>query len=57
MNTQTCESCIHFHQHYIRHRRGSYAKTGSGHCDHPMIKLRRNTAKSCDNWKPNEHKK
>ena len=47
---QTCATCKHFYQHYVRHGRG-YLKAGSGHCVHPRIKLRQNDTPACKNYR------
>ena len=46
---QSCATCKHFYQHYVRHGRG-YVKTGSGHCVYPRIKLRHDDTPACKHY-------
>ena len=46
----TCGSCIYFHQHYSRYRRGQYGWVSCGHCGHGRIKHRKPYTKACDCW-------
>lgn len=51
-STNTCSDCQYFHQHYVRHRNGTYGKTGFGHCSRPRIKIRKPGVPACDKFLP-----
>lgn len=54
MNANTCKTCKHLRQHYVRRSRG-YAWTNCGHCVYPRLKLRRPDTTACDKFRPACH--
>ena len=52
MDPLTCADCQRFHQHYVRVGRGTYRKTGLGHCSYPRLKSRRSTFPACEKFLP-----
>ncbi|MBQ8835337.1 MAG: hypothetical protein IJ001_10535 [Oscillospiraceae bacterium] len=46
MECQTCESCVHFRQHYVVDEQRCMA-VNCGHCVYPGLKHRRAYAKAC----------
>lgn len=42
----TCQDCIHFHQHYVLDEQSCTAVV-CGHCAHPRLKHRRPDAAAC----------
>lgn len=53
---QTCETCIHYRQYYIR-MGYRYNAIHSGHCVYPKGKLRYAETRACRNYKEKENKK
>ncbi len=51
---QTCQTCKHFYQHYVKVSEDYYFQCGSGHCVYPRSKLRYNDTKACQNYVPTE---
>ncbi len=46
----TCGSCKHFRQHYIKFGR-RYLEIAYGHCVYPRLKRRNTQAKACEHFK------
>ena len=49
MNNQTCETCVHFHQHYSL-KDGKVTRVFCGHCTFKSPKTKRPYAKACENY-------
>lgn len=50
MEKRTCETCIHFCQHY-RKAKTRYVKVHCGHCIYPRVKTRMPDTKACDKYR------
>lgn len=46
---QTCETCKHFRQHYIKFGK-RYQPIHYGHCVYPRLKKRETITPACVNW-------
>ena len=59
MKEKTCETCVHFHQHYTKpaDKADTYIWTMWGHCVYPRIKARQTNKKACEHYKPKETEK
>ena len=50
MDSPICQSCFHFHQHYIMDAQRCTA-VNCGHCSYPHTKHRNADTKACQNYK------
>lgn len=53
MESNTCETCKHFYQHYTKWGKG-YHINAFGHCTYPRIKIRKSDTPACPHYKPRE---
>lgn len=53
MGNNTCQSCEHFRQHYIKLEDGYYL-SAFGHCVYPLIKVRKQNHPACEKFSPRE---
>ncbi|MCI8497575.1 MAG: hypothetical protein HFE85_04925 [Clostridiales bacterium] len=49
MEKETCKTCKHFVQHYIR-RQNRYEELERGHCKHPRLKDRQTNTPACQHY-------
>ena len=49
MDKQTCQTCVHFHQHYSL-KNGKVTRVFCGHCIFPKVKSTRPYTKACENY-------
>ena len=49
MTNETCQTCIHFHQHYSL-KDGKITRVFCGHCTFTAPKPKRTFTKACDNY-------
>ena len=49
MNDKTCQTCLHFHQHYTL-KCGKLLRVFYGHCVFPTAKPKRPFSKACENY-------
>ena len=49
MFQNTCNTCIHYRQHYTFDRRKIF-RVYCGHCTYPKVKTKRPDAKACENY-------
>ncbi len=48
----TCQSCLHFRQHYILFDANWYSPAGCGHCVYPRLKHRPPQHPACVHFSP-----
>ena len=53
MEQATCESCVHFHQHYALDQKHIF-RVYCGHCVLAKAARKRPDTKACENYKPGE---
>jgi hypothetical protein len=49
METETCKTCKHFRQHYIKFG-NSYREILYGHCVYPRLKRRESATPACEHY-------
>ncbi len=50
MSNETCESCKHFVQHYVKDKRSKFVPIYEGHCAHPRLKSRKTDTPACEKF-------
>ena len=53
MDQMTCESCVHFHQHYVLDQKHIF-RVYCGHCTFAKVARKKPDKKACENYKQSE---
>lgn len=53
-NERTCESCVHFHPHYVPWEKDKFRKIPCGHCARPHIRHKNSESEACWRWEERE---
>ena len=53
MNQNTCNTCVHYRQHYALDQ-GKIFRVYCGHCTYQKVKTKRPDSKACENYMPSD---